>query len=387
MCQAELDDNYSTGRTALKTVSLRLLKIRTELAATSLVAAALGQPAVAEVESSTPQLETITVTAQKITERLIDVPIPVSVLQADDLAKQNLGQIKDFYTQLPGLSLYSDGNRTLLAIRGITTGIGSNPTVGVTIDDVPIGSSTSQGLGDWLVPDLDPSSLQSIEVLRGPQGMLYGAASMGGLIRYVTLAPRLDETSGQLALSGSTVDHGGAGYGVRGSGNLPLLSDTLALRVSSFYREDPGFITDIGQGRTQANVRKTEGGRASLLWQILPDASYTVSATYQHRRSGGASTEITDITGAPVFGRYLTSNLPGSETSNTTLALFNGNLNANLGFADLASITAFSHGSFSGPQDATDTFGRFLPLFFPDGLPEPLGTSVSNFQTTNKFSQ
>lgn len=358
------------------------------VAATSLLAVGVTPFAIAaEGESGELQLETITVTAQKITERLIDVPIPVSVMQADELAKQNLGQIKDFYTQVPGLSLYSDGNRTLLAIRGITTGVGSNPTVGVTVDDIPIGSSTAQGLGDWLVPDLDPSSLQSVEVLRGPQGMLYGAASMGGLIRYVTLAPNMDETSGEVSVSGNTVERGGAGYGARGIVNTPLIADTLAMRANAFYREDPGFITDIGQGRTQTNVHRTEGGRTALLWQIAPDVSYDLSATYQHRRSYGPASETTDITGAPLFGRYVTSNLPGTETSNTTLALFSGNLKASFGFGDLSSITAFSHASFSGAEDATDTFGRFLPLFFPDGLPAPLGTSVSNYQTTNKFSQ
>jgi outer membrane receptor protein involved in Fe transport len=337
--------------------------------------------------ASSYQLEVITVTAQKMTERLIDVPIPLGVIQADTLIQQNLGQLKDYYTRVPGLSLYSDGNRTLVAIRGITTGIGNNPVVGITIDDVPIGSTTSQGLGDWLFPDLDPSTLQSVEVLRGPQGTLYGAASMGGLIRYVTAAPTFSGASGELSASSATVDHGGSGFGVRGSANVPLISDTLALRANAFYREDPGFITDIEQKRTQANIHKTAGGRASLLWQITPDVSYTLAATYQHRRSGGAATEATDIHGTPIYGDYLTANVPGTETANSTTAVFNGNLAANLGFADLTSITAFNRGSFSGPQDATDTFGRFLPFFFPDGLPEPLGTAVSNYQSTGKFSQ
>jgi outer membrane receptor protein involved in Fe transport len=83
----------------------------------------------------------------------------------------------------------------------------------------------------------------------------------------------------------------------------------------------------------------------------------------------------------------VTADLPGTETSNSTLALFNGNLHADLGVGVLTSVTAYSHSSFSGPQDATDTFGRFVPLIFPDGAPEPLGVAVSNFETTNKFSE
>jgi len=120
---------------------------------------------------TTGDIETVTVTATKSTEREIDVPIPVTAVSASDLAATNSLHIEDYASTIPGLNIASQGNgRAQAVIRGISTGRGSNPTVSFTIDDVPIGSSTSGGIGDSILPEIDPTVLQSIEVLRGPQG-------------------------------------------------------------------------------------------------------------------------------------------------------------------------------------------------------------------------
>src|SRR5213076_2856155 len=107
----------------------------------------------------------------------------------------------------------------------------------IMIDDVPFG-----GTGSQQMPDLDPGDLARIEVLRGPQGTLYGASSMGGLVKFVTVDPAFDAVSGRVAVGTQSVYHGnGLGYDVRGSINVPL-SDTLAFRASAFTRQDPGYI-------------------------------------------------------------------------------------------------------------------------------------------------
>jgi iron complex outermembrane recepter protein len=140
-------------------------------------------------ESSSPGdarvLEEVIVTAQKREERLIDVPSVINSVSARDLTNQNVEQIFDYYSRIPGLSY--DGNKTYdLSLRGITTGGATNPTLAILIDDVQFGSSTAAGLGNSLFPDFDPAMLDRIEVLHGPQGTLYGAASLGGLIKFVT---------------------------------------------------------------------------------------------------------------------------------------------------------------------------------------------------------
>src|SRR5258707_15684314 len=100
----------------------------------------------------------------------------------------------------------------VLSIRGINTGIAGNPSVGLTVDDVPYGASTNNG-GGLLVPDFDPGDLAQVEVLRGPQGTLYGASSLGGLIKFVTRDPSTDGVSGRVEAGLSSVHNGtGVGY-------------------------------------------------------------------------------------------------------------------------------------------------------------------------------
>ena len=236
------------------------------------------------------EIETVTVTATKTRERQIDVPIPVSVVMAQTLVSTNSVHLEDYATKIPGLDVTSQGNgRASAIIRGISTGLGTNPTVGITIDDIPIGSSTSSGLGDGIIPDLDPSILQSVEVLRGPQGSLYGASSMGGLIRFVTTTPSLDNMSGEISVSGSVVAHGGYGDGVRGAINLPVVTDQLALQASAFYRIDPGYVDNVRNGQKDANISRSTGGRLALLWQISPKVSYELAALMQTRKTDGAT--------------------------------------------------------------------------------------------------
>jgi hypothetical protein len=137
-------------------------------------------------ESAATGLGEIIVTAQKKSERLQDVPIPVSVVSAQALLEQNQLRFEDYYSDFPGLN-FSSGDRGELfpAIRGLSTGSYSNPTVGIVIDDVPYGASAEI----FSAPDIDPSDLAHVEVLRGPQGTLYGVSSIGGLIKYVTVDP------------------------------------------------------------------------------------------------------------------------------------------------------------------------------------------------------
>ena len=170
------------------------------------------------------------------------MPVPVTALNAQALVDNNQLRLQDYYTSVPGLNVSPAVQSTqVISIRGITTGYGTNPTVGITVDGVPYGASTGLG-GGQVVPDIDPGDLARVEVLRGPQGTLYGASSMGGLINFVTVDPSTEAVSGRVQVGTDEVYNGaGLGYSARGSVNVPL-SDTLALRASGFVREDPGYI-------------------------------------------------------------------------------------------------------------------------------------------------
>ena len=181
--------------------------------------------------SSSPNaLQEVVVTAQKREEHLLDVPIPVSVVDTSSLTVNNQVKLTDFYSEVPGLSIApSTMSSQTISIRGLTTGaVGSgppnpSPIVAVTVDGVPYGGA---GGGDQLVPDFDPGDLQRVEVLRGPQGALYGASSVGGLVNFVTVDPSLAGVSGRLEAGGNSVQNGSElGYTFRGSVNVPLSSD------------------------------------------------------------------------------------------------------------------------------------------------------------------
>jgi len=200
-------------------------------------------------------LAEVVVTAQKKTERLQDVPVPVSAISADVLTARNQVRMQDYAREVPGFSLDTTGDGySTLAIRGLTTGPGfTNATVGITVDDVPYGSSIGITYGPQLSPDLDPAQLQRVEVLRGPQGTLYGASSLGGLLKYVTKDPSLSQLKANVQSSGNFVEDGGTGYAFRGSVDLPLITDTLGVSISAFKRRDPGFVDNPTEHRTNVN--------------------------------------------------------------------------------------------------------------------------------------
>src|SRR5258708_35027730 len=154
-------------------------------------------------------------------------PVQVSVIKAADFIGSNQLRLQDYYTSVPAWSVMPAGTTYYqsLSIRGITAGA-TNPSVGVMLDDVPYGSSTVQG-GGLFVPDIDPNDLARVEVLRGPQGTLYGASSLGGLLKFVTVDPSTEAVSGRVQAGVSSVQNGNElGYNVRGAVNVPV-TDTF----------------------------------------------------------------------------------------------------------------------------------------------------------------
>ena len=139
---------------------------------------------------TTVSSQDIVVTAQKRPQVLLDVPQSVSVISGEKLQEQHARRLSDYLTKIPSANIVeSQAGQSRIVLRGINTG-GVGATVATYIDEAPFGSATSLANGAVDVPDLDPSDLARVEVLRGPQGTLYGANSLGGLVKYVTVAPQ-----------------------------------------------------------------------------------------------------------------------------------------------------------------------------------------------------
>jgi iron complex outermembrane receptor protein len=324
------------------------------------------------------QLQEVVVTAQKKSENLLSVPVPVTAISGEDLINQNQLRLQDFYTNIPGLTVVTGGmGSPQLTIRGLNTG-GGNPTTALLIDDVPFGSSTTLG-GGLTLADLDPSDISRVEVLRGPQGTLYGANSVGGLVKYVTVDPSTAELSGGVQAGGSDVAGGtGTGYNFRGFVNVPV-SDDAAFRASAFSRKDPGYIDNINTGEDGVNRTYVEGGRLAGLWRLTDDLSLKVSALYQESRQPGPF-EIYPSLGGPGF---YNNDIPGADFYNSKAQAYSAILTAKLGGLALTSLTGYNVDTIRSSFDTTQGFPPgFINQYFPVN-----GITFPSNSDTHKFTQ
>jgi iron complex outermembrane receptor protein len=307
-------------------------------------------------------LEEIVVTAQKRSERLQDVPAAVSALSSKDLQRLNAVSFADYVGRVPGFNMISSrSGEGQIILRGLSTGTDqAAATVATYIDETPFGSSTAHTQGSSLTPDLDPSDMERIELLRGPQGTLYGASSLGGVLKFVTKAPELDGIHASLRVDGSTIDGGGSGGGVRAMFNAPLIQDKLAIRVSAFKREDPGFIDDAGRGETDLNTVHAEGYRVQVLWKPTEALSIRGSILSQRLKNNGDNIEYIDVgTGKPLFGETQQRN--GSPVSIANqYRVYNVVGTLDLGWGQLVSSTSFSRNRSDQHLDITYAYGDYI---------------------------
>lgn len=313
----------------------------------------------------------VVVTAEKRgEERLQDTPIPVTVISGQTLVNNDQLRLQDYYSRVPGLSMaptFESWN--FLSIRGVLSGQYQNPTVGIVIDDIPFGSSTQQG-GGTVIPDFDPGDLARVEVLRGPQGTLYGASSMGGLIKYVTVDPSTDGFSGQVQTGVLGVYNGAEpGYNLRGSVNIPL-THNLAVRMSAFTRQDPGYIDNIETGQRGVNEAVVKGGHFSLLWKPSDLFSLKLGALVQSENANGLTEIDKPINGytGPPLGDLQQYYVPGLTPTKGTQA-YSANISTKLGSAYLTSLTGYNISHYHTWSDATYFDSEIQKLFGVTGTP------------------
>ncbi len=319
------------------------------------------QDAESSAGDATTRVQEIIVTAQKRSERLQDVPVPVTAIDGDSLLKQNQLRIQDYYASIPGLNLVPGGfGESALSIRGLTTGaFNGNPTVGITIDDVSFGSTSTYG-ALASTPELDPSELERVEVLRGPQGTLYGVSSIGGLLKFVTKDPSTEGFSGRVQAGMSSVRNGSdPGYNVRAAVNVPL-GDTLAIRATGFTRRDPGYIDDPVLDVDGLNYYDVYGGRLSALWRPSAALSLKLSAMLQDTKGHGSAYAYL----LPGLGDLQQSSLRDSGKSHKRLQLYSAILNAQVGAASLTSVSGYGINEIGGIYDSTYFWGALAGGYF-----------------------
>ncbi|MGN6269174.1 MAG: TonB-dependent receptor [Sphingomonas sp.] len=341
------------------------------LSATGAMAAALAASA-ASAQTTTPAQaqpapsEDIVVTAQKRQEMLIDVPQSVSVVSGDDLERQQAFNFQDYAKLVPGLQLaQSNPGEARIVLRGINTG-GVAATVATYIDETPFGSSSGQVNGAILAGEFDTFDVARVEVLRGPQGTLYGASSLGGVIKFVTNEPRFDRVEGGARASLETVDGGDPSYMGSALLNVPLGKD-FAVRASGFYRSYGGFIdsTGIAGSDEQKNINdsKSYGGRISALYKPSDTFSLRLSAILQDLDTDAGNVVESDFFSLkPLYGGNVQSQYV-PEYTDIAYRLYNGTADIDLGFASLTSSTSYSSLKESLRDDETVLYGSQLGLY------------------------
>ena len=235
-------------------------------------------------KNSDVELEEIIVTANKRAENLQNIGAGIAVVSDARLDQLEANNLADYLQEVPGVNLQSYGAPGYgeVEIRGISPqSVGA--TVSTYIDNIPVGGSSAVGEGGSYLPDLDPADLQRVEVLYGPQGTLYGASSLGGVIKYITKQPSLTQTEATISEEFEHVDHGDYGGKVRASFSTPL-TDEFAVRVSGYYRWIPGYIDDIGIGGPNANQGYDWGIRGTALWKPTSDLTVNINAMEQQLR-------------------------------------------------------------------------------------------------------
>lgn len=345
------------------------------------VIALAAQPAFAQqAEERDP--DTIVVTAQKREQDLIDVPQSVSVVSGATLERQQAVTFQDYAKLIPGLQLeQSNPGEARIVLRGINTG-GVASTVSTYIDETPFGSSSGQNNGAILAGEFDTFDIARIEVLRGPQGSLYGASSLGGVVKFVTNLPSTKALEGRGRATLETTEGGELSYMGQAMVNVPL-SDKIAVRGSGFYRSYGGYIDSIGTAGSDVaeniNGSKSYGGRVSALFVPTETLSVRLSAVLQDFDSDGGSVVDADpATLAPLYGG-LTQSQFVPEFTKVKYRLYNGTINLDLGGAELLSSTSYAVQDVTLRDDLTTAYGAAL------GVPSDIG--MAQMTNLTKWTQ
>ncbi|WP_161554162.1 TonB-dependent receptor [Stenotrophobium rhamnosiphilum] len=253
------------------------------------VADPAAKRAVSQADRGTPrQIEEIVVTATKREESLRDIPASISAMKGEDLERSGARGVEDITKLVPGVTFSDDSiNPSKVTIRGISAGTLSNPTTGVLFGDV----SFTDAYLPRVTLDPNPFDMASIEVLKGPQGALFGSAALNGAVRYVPQAPKFGQYEVRWFAQYSMITEGGAAPTFGGVINVPWGED-FAFRGMAFKRQSPGWIDNTGTGKTDINNLDQKGARGILAWR--PDEDLNIGFTYVWQQTNFNDTGFAD---------------------------------------------------------------------------------------------
>ena len=358
--------------TAILAQPTRLMR---SLMAAGLVASLPAWAQQAPAASEEADSQKVVITANKRPERQREVAGTVSVIDGTELEKRAARDQEDTLKLTPGVQMNKgDTSSNTITIRGIgtsTTNEGSagqqGPT-GIYLEDVPMSSPIGKGVViDPLTFDLD-----RVEVLRGPQGVLFGSGSLGGALRYLFNKPNMNEFQASVVGSYARVSGGDGDFSLFGMLNAPLATDTAALRVVAFDRRDPGYIDNLGSGTKDANDVHQTGGRLLLTVQPLRNLKATLVASTQKTEQGDTFSVSPDP-------NRLEHTAPNNSTRSTTSDFFSLTIDADIGGHTITSITGHWSNETEALIDDTELFASVGVV-----VPQVIRTSTGKSDATSQ---
>lgn len=300
------------------------------------------------------EVERIVVTSRKRSEAMNDVPISINVVTEELINNLGAGDFTDLLGVVPSLTAYQNGpGRTRLSIRGIANGGGNDndtqnqETVGIYLDEIPI----SMG---GMNPELALFDLKRVEVLRGPQGTLFGAGSMTGTVRLVSNEPDLTEFGGRYEASASSISHGSQNYSIKGLVNAPIIDNQLAIRASGYYNDNGGYIDNSLTNEQDINDGISQGAKIAALYFPVEKLRVELNLLHHDYSDNGRPQ---DINSTPLFVR----NYPSFDGFDDEVNIANLTLKYDLDWAELVSSSSYFERSIINR--------RSLDLLFESALP------------------
>lgn len=310
------------------------------------------------------RLKEVIVTAEKRPENILTVPESVTLVSGATLQQQHATSLYDISANVPGLEINTEGTpgEDSITLRGIPP-IGGADTVSTYIDGAPLGSSTFMANAPSYQLDIMPYDLKAVQVLRGPQGTLYGASAMGGLLEYQLQPPDSEKLYGEIGGDVTDVAHGrSAGGGARGMVNIPIIRGKLAMRVSAFWNSTPGFINDPVRRVRGDNAAREMGGRFAIRWTPTANLAIELEALRQQISADDFAVVALDPTGSrPLLGG-LTSNFNLPEPQHNTVQFYLASVKWSLPWATLTSVSSYSDMHSVQTQDDSPAFRSFFQL-------------------------
>jgi outer membrane receptor protein involved in Fe transport len=333
----------------------------TMVAGASVLALSHGTALAAAADSGTNVQEVVVTASRSGAESIQKLAMAVSAVSAQQLERSNQNNLTDLMRYAPSLTITegAPGFNTF-EIRGLTampyrtSDTSDRSLVAVYLDDTPI---SVQGQ----TPDLKIYDLDRVEILRGPQGTLYGAGSMSGTIRFITAKPSASSFFGTAEGTVSDTEHGSVNDSFRLMVNAPLIADKLALRATLYQGEDSGYIDDIGdRHKNDVNLDRTSQARVALRWTPTDKLTVDASYTYEKSKAYGLNQGLSGL--AP----YTTST-NGPEGTQDDFHLYNLSWDYDLGFANLISSSSYTWRRIGFEASPDPQIGYFFQNY--TGLP------------------